>query len=84
MENQILQKKPLFNPLDHEFSYEILDNNNQPVMYIMPSLEISYFEEHIYPIMKKHLIDVISNERELGLYDMEKLKQIESEVVVTL
>ena len=74
------KRKPLYNPLPYDFTYELFNDDNEIVSHTIHSLEIEYYESSTYDFLKKHLIDAISNDRELGLYDMEGLAQIKKEI----
>ena len=77
----------LFNPLKEPLECEILDDNNQPHTYIIPPIDMAYFEPHIARIMEKRLIDSIINTRELGLndiYNEEVMNEIKKEIHVEL
>lgn len=73
-------QKPLYNPLNKEFSYEILDDNNQAHTHTIPSYDTAYFDPPVYEIMKTHLKDAIKNDRNVGLYELEVEAQIEKEI----
>lgn len=74
------KRKSLYNPLSNDFTYELFNDDNEAVSYTIHSLEIEFYESPVYDLLKKHLIDAISNDRELGLYDMEGLAQIKKEI----
>lgn len=74
------KNKLLYNPLDHDFTLELLNDENEAVTYTINSLDIARFEPHIYSRMEKHLTDMIANERELGLYDTKGLAKIKEEI----
>ena len=73
----------LFNPLSKEFTQELLNDKNEPVIYTMPSYQISYFEPHIAFLMEKHLANAVADERDAPLYDrLTDLKEIRKEIRV--
>ena len=70
----------LFNPLSSDFSYIILNDKNEPITYTIPAFDSAYFDSSVYEIMKKHLLDAVKNERNIGLYEEEKEKAILKEI----
>ena len=76
--------KALYNPLNKDFSYEILDDNNKPHTLFILSHEIAYFEDSEAAFMEKHLIDEIKNDREIGLISEAELNEIKKEINVEL
>ena len=57
------ETKALFNPLFSDFTWEYLNDNNQPTQATMPGYQISRFPVWLADLMEKHLIDHILNER---------------------
>lgn len=79
--DQPQSKLPLYNPLDEDFVDSLLDDNNQPVQYIIPTHDIKYFEPAVYHILEKHLMTAIINDREINtIIDAHLLKAIEKEI----
>lgn len=73
--------KGLFNPLDHDFTFEWLDDTNTARTLKIPSHDVVYFSPSQFNFMKKHLIDEILNGREFKNHEL-AFKEAEGEVVV--
>ena len=74
--------RSLYNPLKKDFTYEILDDDNNPRSLLMKSHEITYFDDFEGNFMEKHLIDEIKNQRGIGLISEEELNDIKKEINV--
>lgn len=77
-------KKPLYNPLKDDFSYQIRDDTNTLITLFMPSKEITFFVPHEYEYMKKHLLDElyhlqgdVKKDRDMELKRLEQLVLVE-------
>src|SRR3990167_2116788 len=73
----------LFNPLNEDFTIEEKDDNNNPIKYTIPSLEIATFPAYQANIIKKHLIDALVNDRGIKYATPEQRDGIEKEVLVS-
>ena len=73
----------LFNPLKEDFIIEEKDDNNKPVKYTIPSLEIATFPAYQANIIKKHLIDALVNDRGIKYATPEQRAELEKEVLVS-
>lgn len=57
----------VYNPLKYDFNvnYDI-NGDRKPVSFLVPSMEIVYFDPVVGEHIKKHLVDAIMNERGLN------------------
>lgn len=75
-----MSDKALFNPLSKDFSFEWLDDNNNPHVLVIKSQEIGRFPPHQYEFMRRHLADEILHIRELNPYKADTMKEIYKEI----
>lgn len=72
----------IFNPLTIDVIVPIRDENNVQSDKIVPSLEITTYPRWLAEIVKKHVVDAVINDRELGYQTPEDLAKIQAEVEV--
>jgi hypothetical protein len=72
----------LFNPLNHEVMIERYNDHNELENTAIPPISAATFPAHIAIYLKRHLVDIIINERRLGLVTPEIRATIEAEVTV--
>lgn len=72
----------LFNPLNHEVVIERYNEQNVLENIALPPISAATFPAHVAIYLKRHLVDIIVNERKLGLVTPEKRAEIEQEVTV--
>lgn len=77
--------KPIFNPLNSDFSVEYdINGDSHPETFTANAMAISYFDEGVWEHVRKHLVDHIMNVRELNPLIAKNRKDIINEVDVEL
>ena len=72
--------KSFYSPLKEDLTITYRDEQNNPVEYIIPSMEVSTYPTFLADNFIKHIIDAVINERELGYLTPEKRAELQKEV----
>ena len=76
------ESKQFFNPLDKDFEIEYLGDDNIPVKYVIPGVQISTFPAYLADFFIKHLVDEVANERDLSLIGEKERNEILKEIMI--
>lgn len=74
----------IFNPLKNDLVLQEFNDLNEKITYTIPVVEISTYPKYLADILRKHLVDAIINERNLGYISPEERAEIQKETEVEL
>lgn len=72
------------NPLKHTVTVELFNDENQKVAHEIPSIEIVTYPKWLADVLKKHLIDAIIDDRDMGYTTPEERAELMKEIEVEL
>lgn len=72
----------IYNPLTKEIKIERYNDANEAEIYTLLPLSAATYPAYIANYIKRHLVDIIVNERKIGLITPEKRSSIEEEISI--
>lgn len=78
------KKIPLYNPLDHDFIWPYLNDDNETQIAVVPSHEISYYLPWLANLLAKHIVDEVLNKHGIKVNHEDDSKKILDEVLIKL